>query len=51
MGCIHSTSSGSMKKHGPDSDTGGIPIKAEPEAQPEILQIAEVNKLRLSGEL
>ncbi|KAG8007511.1 Tensin-2 [Nibea albiflora] len=44
MGCIHSTSTGRMKKHGPDTETGGIPIKAEPEVHPEILQLAELAK-------
>ncbi|XP_053171080.1 tensin-2-like [Scomber japonicus] len=41
MGCIHSTSTDRLKKHGPD--TGGIPIKA-PEVHPEILQLAELAK-------
>ncbi|XP_051271635.1 tensin-2 isoform X4 [Dicentrarchus labrax] len=44
MGCIHSTSTGRMKKHGPDTDTGGIPLKADPEVHPEILQLAELAK-------
>ncbi|XP_033483061.2 tensin-2-like isoform X1 [Epinephelus lanceolatus] len=44
MGCIHSTSAGRMKIHGPDTDTGGIPIKADPEVHPEILQLAELAK-------
>ncbi|KAL7407364.1 hypothetical protein ABVT39_007399 [Epinephelus coioides] len=44
MGCIHSTSTGRMKIHGPDTDTGGIPIKADPEVHPEILQLAELAK-------
>ncbi|XP_042357261.1 tensin-2-like isoform X2 [Plectropomus leopardus] len=44
MGCIHSTSAVRMKKHGPDTDTGGIPIKADPEVHPEILQLAELAK-------
>ncbi|XP_049894855.1 tensin-2-like isoform X2 [Epinephelus moara] len=44
MGCIHSTSTGRMKVHGPDTDTGGIPIKADPEVHPEILQLAELAK-------
>lgn len=44
MGCIHSTSAGRMKKYGPDTDTGGIPIKADPEVHPEILQLAELAK-------
>ncbi|XP_044204217.1 tensin-2-like isoform X2 [Thunnus albacares] len=41
MGCIHSTSTGRLKKHGPDA--GGIPVKA-PEVHPEILQLAELAK-------
>nr|XP_046240257.1 tensin-2-like isoform X2 [Scatophagus argus] len=44
MGCIHSTSTGRMEKHGPDADTGGIPIKANPELHSEILQLAELAK-------
>lgn len=44
MGCIHSASTGNMKKHGPDTDTGGTPIKADPEVHPELLQIAEVSQ-------
>ncbi|XP_026205148.1 tensin-2-like isoform X2 [Anabas testudineus] len=44
MGCIHSTSTDSMKKHGHGSDTGGIPVKANPEVHPEILQLAELAK-------
>ncbi|XP_018533180.1 tensin-2 isoform X3 [Lates calcarifer] len=44
MGCIHSTSVGRMKKHGLGTDTGGIPIKADPEVHPEILQLAELAK-------
>ncbi|XP_029990735.1 tensin-2-like isoform X2 [Sphaeramia orbicularis] len=44
MGCIHSTSTGRMKKLGPD--TGGSPIKENPEVHPEILQLAE---LAISG--
>lgn len=43
MGCIHSTSTDSMKKYGHAADTGGIPIKADPEVHPEILQLAEVS--------
>ncbi len=43
MGCIHS-SAGRVKKHGSDTDTGGIPIKADPEVHPEILQLAEVSE-------
>ncbi|XP_028432042.1 tensin-2 isoform X1 [Perca flavescens] len=44
MGCIHSASAGRMKTHGRDTDTGGIPIKAEPEVHPGILQLAELAK-------
>ncbi|XP_059185686.1 tensin-2-like [Centropristis striata] len=44
MGCIHSTSAGRMKTHRPDTDAGGIPIKADPEVHPEILQLAELAK-------
>ncbi|XP_070698226.1 tensin-2-like isoform X2 [Pempheris klunzingeri] len=44
MGCIHSTSTGGMKKPGPGTDPGGIPIKAEPEVHPEIIQLAELAK-------
>ncbi|XP_044036465.1 tensin-2-like isoform X2 [Siniperca chuatsi] len=44
MGCIHSTSTGRMKKQGPHTDTGGIPIKADPEVHPEILQLAQLAK-------
>ncbi|XP_074485774.1 tensin-2-like isoform X1 [Sebastes fasciatus] len=44
MGCIHSMSAGRMKTHGADTDTGGIPIKADPEVHPEILQLAELVK-------
>lgn len=40
MGCIHST--GRVKKHGPDTDTGGVPVKVDPEVHPEILQLAEL---------
>lgn len=43
MGCIHSTSTDRMKKYGHATDTGGIPIKADPEVHPEILQLAEVS--------
>ncbi|XP_029287903.1 tensin-2-like isoform X2 [Cottoperca gobio] len=46
MGCIHSKSASRMRKHGPDTDTGGIPIKADPEVHPEILQLAELAKAR-----
>ncbi|XP_028262154.1 tensin-2-like isoform X2 [Parambassis ranga] len=42
MGCIHSASR--IKKHGPDADPGGIPIKADPEVHPEILQLTELAK-------
>ncbi|XP_071349053.1 tensin-2-like isoform X2 [Trachinotus anak] len=44
MGCIHSRSTGRMKKHGLGTDTGGIPIKADPEVHPEILRLAELAK-------
>ncbi|XP_063766792.1 tensin-2-like isoform X1 [Eleginops maclovinus] len=44
MGCIHSTGAGSMKKSGPSTDTGGIPIKTDPEVHPEIFQLAELAK-------
>ncbi|KAF7656168.1 hypothetical protein LDENG_00045750 [Lucifuga dentata] len=44
MGCIHSTRIHSMKKHGADTDTGGVPKKAEPEVHPELLQLAELVK-------
>ncbi|XP_023279291.1 tensin-2-like isoform X2 [Seriola lalandi dorsalis] len=44
MGCIHSTSTGRMKNHGLGTDAGGIPIKADPEVHPEILQLAELTK-------
>ncbi|CAJ1051601.1 tensin-2-like isoform X1 [Xyrichtys novacula] len=44
MGCIHSKSSGRMKKQGPDMDPGGIPLKTDPEMHPEILQLAELAK-------
>lgn len=44
MGCIHSTSTGRIKKHG--ADAGGIPVKADPEVHPEILQLAEVSALK-----
>lgn len=43
MGCIHSTSTDRMKKYGHTTDTGGIPIKADPEVHPEILQLAQVS--------
>ncbi|XP_041638256.1 tensin-2-like isoform X2 [Cheilinus undulatus] len=43
MGCIHSTSS-RIKKHGPGVETGGSPVKTEPEVHPEILQLAELAK-------
>ncbi|XP_022058641.2 tensin-2-like isoform X1 [Acanthochromis polyacanthus] len=42
MGCIHSTSTGRIKK--PDRGAEGIPIKADPELHPEILQLAELAK-------
>ncbi|XP_040890001.1 tensin-2-like isoform X2 [Toxotes jaculatrix] len=44
MGCIHSTSADRMKKHGLGTDSGGIPVKAEPEVHPEILQLAELTE-------
>ncbi|KAJ4927306.1 hypothetical protein JOQ06_015039 [Pogonophryne albipinna] len=44
MGCIHSTGAGRMKNSGPSTDTGGIPIKADPEVHPEIFQLAELVK-------
>ncbi|KAL3058968.1 hypothetical protein OYC64_010996 [Pagothenia borchgrevinki] len=44
MGCIHSTGAGRMKNSGPSTDTGGIPIKADPEVHPEIFQLAELAK-------
>lgn len=44
MGCVHSTSTGRMRKHGPVADTGGVPAKAGPEVHPEILQLAEVSQ-------
>nr|XP_043879443.1 tensin-2-like [Solea senegalensis] len=44
MGCIHSTGTGKVKKHGPDTDTGEILIKTEPEVHPEILHLAELAK-------
>ncbi|XP_069013906.1 tensin-2-like isoform X1 [Embiotoca jacksoni] len=44
MGCIHSTKAGGIKKHGPDTDPGGIPIKEDLEVHPEILQLAELAK-------
>lgn len=44
MGCIHSTSTGRMEKHGPDTDPGGIPLQADPEVHPEILQLADVSQ-------
>ncbi|XP_068170656.1 tensin-2-like isoform X2 [Antennarius striatus] len=46
MGCIHSRNIGRLKKHGPDNDTGGISVKAEPDEHPEILQLAELAKAR-----
>uniref|UniRef100_A0A3P9DPT9 Tensin-2 n=1 Tax=Maylandia zebra TaxID=106582 RepID=A0A3P9DPT9_9CICH len=42
MGCIHSTSTVGIQKHAHDTETGGIPVKADPEVPPEILQLAEV---------
>ncbi|KAK1902023.1 Tensin-2 [Dissostichus eleginoides] len=33
-----------MKNSGPSTDTGGIPIKADPEVHPEIFQLAELAK-------
>lgn len=51
MGCIHSTSTGTMKKHGPDTDAGGVPMKADPEVPPEILQLAEVSEQVLLRDL
>ncbi|XP_017278380.1 tensin-2 isoform X2 [Kryptolebias marmoratus] len=42
MGCIHSC--GRMKERGPGMDPGGIPMKADPEVHPEILQLAELTK-------
>ncbi|XP_019942689.2 tensin-2-like isoform X1 [Paralichthys olivaceus] len=45
MGCIHSsTGTGQMKTHGLGSETGGIPMTAEPEVHPEILHLAELAK-------
>ncbi|XP_029358595.1 tensin-2-like isoform X2 [Echeneis naucrates] len=44
MGCIHSTGSGRMTKLGVGTDAGGIPIKADPEVHPEILQLTELAK-------
>ncbi|XP_036958238.1 tensin-2-like isoform X2 [Acanthopagrus latus] len=42
MGCVQSTSTGRMKNRGPVADTGGVPVKADPEVHPEILQLAEL---------
>ncbi|XP_060898076.1 tensin-2-like isoform X2 [Labrus mixtus] len=44
MGCIHSTSSSRKKTHGPSMDPGGVPIKADPDVHPEIIQLAELAK-------
>lgn len=44
MGCVQSTSTGRMKNRGPVADTGGVPVKADPEVHPEILQLAEVSQ-------
>lgn len=44
MGCIHSTSTVGIQKHAHDTETGGIPVKADPEVPPEILQLAEVSE-------
>ncbi|XP_039971796.1 tensin-3-like isoform X3 [Xiphias gladius] len=44
MGCIHSTRAGRIKKRGLGADTGGIPIKADPEVHPEILQLTKLAK-------
>ncbi|XP_005731400.1 tensin-2 isoform X2 [Pundamilia nyererei] len=44
MGCIHSTSTVGIQKHAHDTETGGIPVKADPEVPPEILQLAELSK-------
>ncbi|XP_041835790.1 tensin-2-like isoform X2 [Melanotaenia boesemani] len=42
MGCIQSTHG--LKRHGPGTSTGGIPMKAHPDVYPEILQLAELTK-------
>ncbi|XP_038551526.1 tensin-2-like isoform X1 [Micropterus salmoides] len=42
MGCVHSTSTGQMKK--PHTDTGRIHIKADPELHPEVLQLSQLAK-------
>lgn len=42
MGCVHSKSTGGIKKSGPDVDPGGAPSEAEPEVHPEIVQLTEV---------
>lgn len=44
MGCVHSTGPGRMKKQGAGADAGGVPVKADPEVHPEILQLAEVSE-------
>ncbi|XP_054877667.1 tensin-2-like isoform X2 [Poeciliopsis prolifica] len=43
MGCMHS--SGGMKQDGPGTDPGGIPVKANPEAHPGIIQLSQLTKL------
>lgn len=41
MGCIHSSSR--IKKHEhAGQDTGGVPMEANPDTYPEILQLTEV---------
>ncbi|XP_038130804.1 tensin-2-like isoform X1 [Cyprinodon tularosa] len=42
MGCMHS--SGKIKEDRPGTDTEGIPVKADGEVHPEIIQLAELNK-------
>uniref|UniRef100_UPI0037E8BEF9 tensin-2-like n=1 Tax=Semicossyphus pulcher TaxID=241346 RepID=UPI0037E8BEF9 len=44
MGCVHSTSTSRIKKPGPGTEPGGIPMKVDPEVHPEILQLAELAK-------
>ncbi|XP_074527166.1 tensin-2-like isoform X2 [Halichoeres trimaculatus] len=44
MGCIHSKSNRRLKKHGLDTNPGGIPMKTDSEVHPEILQLAELAK-------
>lgn len=43
MGCMHSSSR--IKEDRPGTDTEGIPVKADGEVHPEIIQLAEVHYL------